>query len=264
MSELISIIMGVYNCEKTLIEAVRSIQGQSYTNWEFIICDDGSTDETWSLLTRLAQSDKRIVLLKNDQNLGLGATLNKCIKAAKGDIIARMDGDDISLPMRLEKELYYLKNHPETAIVSCRIALFDKTGIWRIGDVIPEPAPKDVVCRSSIVHPASMMRRSCLIAVGCYSEEKGTLRVEDTALWIHMYAAGYRCHNLSECLYHIRSDMNAIRRQKYRYRINATHVRLNGCRVLHLGVGSYLMALRPMIVGLIPGRMRFAIKKRIQ
>lgn len=90
----ISIIMGIYNCESTLNEAVASIKNQTVQNWELIMCDDGSSDRTYEIAENLQRADKRIVLLKNEHNLGLNITLNNCLKKARGAYIARMDGDD--------------------------------------------------------------------------------------------------------------------------------------------------------------------------
>ena len=104
MNSTISVIMGAYNCAHTLPEAIAAIQHQTVSDWEFIICDDGSSDETWQVASEFQRNDERIVLLRNEKNLGLNATLNKCLAAASGYYIARMDGDDICTPDRFEKE----------------------------------------------------------------------------------------------------------------------------------------------------------------
>ena len=100
---LVSIIMGVYNAEKTMQDSIDSILQQTYTKWEFIICDDGSTDNTYSELQKKYEGDDRFVIIKNEENSGLPFTLNHCIKHCSGDYIARMDADDISY-------CYYIKN----------------------------------------------------------------------------------------------------------------------------------------------------------
>ena len=106
---LISVIMGIYNCADTLDEALQSIVRQTYTNWEVILCDDGSKDGTIAV----AQSyvDKypdKFILLKNEKNMGLNYTLNHCLEAVRGQFVARMDGDDISVETRFEKEINFL------------------------------------------------------------------------------------------------------------------------------------------------------------
>ena len=88
MSGKISVLMGIYNCADTLEQAVLSIQNQTYSNWELILCDDGSSDNTYAVAQDLAAKDNRIMLLRNMQNLGLNQTLNNCLAAATGDYIA--------------------------------------------------------------------------------------------------------------------------------------------------------------------------------
>ena len=105
----ISIIMGIYNCGKTLDEALKSILDQTYTDWEIVMCDDGSSDNTLEIAEKYqANYPEKVTVLKNEQNMGLNATLNKCLKATKGEYIARQDGDDISLPDRFIKEVKFL------------------------------------------------------------------------------------------------------------------------------------------------------------
>lgn len=92
----ISILMSVYNGEATLVAAMDSIFAQTFTDFEFIVCDDGSRDGTWEILCRYAERDARVRPLRNERNLGLGASLNLCLGIAKGKYIARQDADDVS------------------------------------------------------------------------------------------------------------------------------------------------------------------------
>lgn len=262
---LISVIMGVYNCAETLPDAVGSIIRQTYDNWELIICDDGSTDSTFSTAGHFADlMPSRVRLMRNECNLGLNVTLNRCLMNAKGEYIARMDGDDLCDPMRFEKQIQFLENNPEYDIVSSGMLLFDEKGVW--GQSIPMefPQSKNIVEGSPICHAPSMMRRRSIMSVNGYSEENVARRVEDVDLWIRMYHAGYRCYNIQEPLYSMRNDRNAFQRRKYRYRVNSTRIRLRGCRYFKLGFGSYLKAFRPMIVGIFPAGLRKAIKKRTE
>ena len=98
---LVSIIMGAYNCEATIEKCVESILQQTYKNWQFIICDDFSSDNTFDILKKYEDKDSRIIILHNECNKRLAASLNNCLKVAKGKYIARMDADDESLPQRL-------------------------------------------------------------------------------------------------------------------------------------------------------------------
>ena len=115
----ISIIMGIYNCAETLPEAIDSVLTQTFSDWQLILCDDGSKDNTYGIAKEYqGRFPEKILLLQNEQNMGLNHTLNRCLQVASGEYVARMDGDDISLPTRLEKEAAFLDAHPEYAIVS--------------------------------------------------------------------------------------------------------------------------------------------------
>ena len=107
----VSILMSVYNGASTLSAAIDSVLTQTYRDFEFIICDDASSDESWEILCTYQKRDPRIQLLRNDQNCGLAASLNHCLKAAKGQYIARQDADDVSDPERLERTLQYQIDH---------------------------------------------------------------------------------------------------------------------------------------------------------
>lgn len=256
--------MGIYNCAPTLREAVASIREQSYSDWELILCDDGSTDGTYRIAQELAAQDKRIIVLKNERNLGLNKTLNRCFQASSGSYIARMDGDDTCVPDRFSKQVSYLREHPEFGLVSSPMILFDESGEWGRTSSPEYPTAEQVVSGTPICHAPVMMRRECLEVVNGYTEDPHMLRVEDVNLWIKLYAAGYRCYNIQEPLYRMRNDLNALNRRKYRYRINSTYTRLKGCRMLHLGPVSYAKAFKPMLYGLIPAGLRAMYSKRKQ
>lgn len=256
MSRKVSIIMGIYNCADTLPEAVDSILAQTFTDWELIMCDDGSADDTY----RVAQSYQarypdRIRVLSNGRNLGLNRTLNHCLEHACGEYIARMDGDDISLPQRLEKEAAFLDTHPEFAIVSSPMIYFDENGDWGRGMEILHPQPSDFVAGTPFCHAPCMVRAEAYRAVGGYSQDRRTLRAEDYYLWFCMYAAGYRGANLAEPLYKVRDDENAYHRRKFRYALNEAYVRFCGYRMLKLPLRSYLYVVRPIAVNLLPGAL---------
>ena len=201
------------------------------------------------------------MLLRNEQNLGLNATLNRCLSVASGEYVARMDGDDDCIPERFDKQIAFMELHPEYQIVSSSMILFDEAGEWGKISCPEYPQPKDTVGGTAFCHAAAMMKKDCLDRVGGYTEDRRMLRVEDVNLWIKLYAAGYRGYNIQEPLYRMRNDQNALNRRKYIYRINSTYVRLQGCRMLNLGPGSYLRAFVPMINGLVPAKLRQLIRK---
>ncbi|GLG06327.1 glycosyltransferase family 2 protein [Sellimonas catena] len=112
----VSIIMGAYNSENCIDTAIQSIIEQTYTNWELIICDDASTDNTYELLLKWKKIDSRIYPIRNAKNLGLARTLNHCLKYSTGEFIARMDDDDRSYPERIQKQVNFLNNNSNFAL----------------------------------------------------------------------------------------------------------------------------------------------------
>lgn len=250
---LISVIMGIYNCEDTLEEAVESIINQSITDWELIMCDDGSSDSTYSVAQKIAYlySDK-IILLKNEKNMGLNYTLNKCLEASKGFYIARMDGDDRCDPVRFKKELDVLLHESDISIVSSDMQYFDESGIWGYISHPTYPERKDFLYGTPFCHAPCLVRREAFMAVKGYSESKKLLRVEDYHLWIKMYQNGYKGKNIHEPLYQMRDDRNAYSRRKFRYRLNEAYVKILAIKELKLPLWGWIFVMRPLVVGLLP------------
>lgn len=253
MSYKVSVIMGIYNCSSTISQAIDSILNQTYTNWELILCDDGSSDNTYQIANQYKMRyPEKITLLKNSRNLGLNLTLNYCLKYAKGDYIARMDADDVSLPERLEREVEYLDEHLDCAIVSTPMIYFDESGDWGQGTAIEDPKKEDFITGTPFCHAPCMVRAEAYRAAGGYSTNLKTLRAEDYNLWFRLYALGYKGHNLQKPYYKMRDDINAYHRRKFKYCINEAYVRFTGYKMLKLPIRSYIYVLRPIIVGLLP------------
>lgn len=233
----VSILMGIYNCADTLDEAIESILAQTYTNWQMIMCDDGSKDNTYDVAKKYVEQDpERFVLIKNETNQGLNKTLNNCLAVADGDYIARMDGDDVSLPTRFEKEVEFLNTHPEFAIVSTPMIMFDETGDWgRTGDPITEPTITDFVYHTPFhCHAPCMVRKEAYLAVEGYTVDPKLLRFEDCNLWYKMYGKGFRGYNLSEPLYKMRDGQDAIARRDAKTRMRGVYVLYTGFKLVNM------------------------------
>ncbi len=259
----ISVIMGIYNCAPTLNEAIDCIIAQTETDWELVMCDDGSVDDTYNIAKEYANRlPDKIKLLKNEKNFGLNATLNRCLAVSEGEFVARMDGDDVCVPHRFEKELAVLESDPSLALVSCNMDFFDETGTWGIVSHPEIPQKKDFLKGSPFCHAPCMMRKKAVDSVGGYSEGKRLLRVEDYHLWMKFYAAGYIGKNINETLYSMRDDRNAYSRRKFKYRINEAYVKCLCVKKLGLPLTGYVHALRPIIVGLLPSFIYNKLHKR--
>ena len=259
----VSIIMGIYNCESTLAEAIDSILSQTYMDWKLIMCDDGSEDNTYKLAERYQKKySDQIILIMNDRNRGLNYTLNHCLKYADTEYVARMDGDDISLPTRLEKEVEFLDSHPKYAVVSCPMIYFDENGEFMLGKETGEPTLESMVRKTPFCHAPCMVKTEAYKTVKGYTVEKKLLRMEDYHLWMKMYLNGYVGYNLLEPLYMMRDDRNASRRRKYRYRINEAYVRSLIIKKFNLPKKNLIYCLRPLVVGLLPTSIYEMLHKR--
>ena len=251
---VISVLMGVLNCEKTLDESLECLAAQTEKRWECIICDDGSVDGSADIVRRWQERfPEKFIFLQNDRNCGLGPALNRCLAAAHGEFAARMDGDDRCAPDRFEKQLRFFREHPEMSIVSTDMQCFDEDGFWGVRAYPSAPDGADLVHGTPFCHPACMVRRKALLDAGGYSESDQFLRVEDYELWVRMYGMGYRGDNIHEPLYYYRDDRNAARRRKWKYRVNEARVRHLAVKTMHLPVWYEFFALRPLVLGLLPG-----------
>lgn len=248
----VSIIMGIYNCALTLNEAVQSIIEQTYKNWELIMCDDGSSDDTYNIAKQLEVCHNNIIVIKNEKNMGLNFTLNRCLEIASGHYIARMDGDDISLPERIEKEVEFLEKNSDYSFVSTPMIYFDENGNFGTGAGGKEPKCKDFVHGSQFSHATVLARKDAFLTAGGYTVSDKLLRVEDWHLWIKMYSHGLKGYILQEPLYKMRDDRNAFKRRKFKYRINEARVICLAVKELKLPMWNFFFAIKPILVGLLP------------
>ena len=259
---IISVIMGVYNIAgiSTFFKSIDSILNQTFSDFEFIICDDGSTDETANLLKKIAKQDKRIRLICNPTNLGLAASLNHCIELSQGEFIARQDADDYSTLNRFEKQYDFLKKNPKISFVGSFVALFNEKDIYRVREFPILPKKHDFLFTMPFVHGALLFRREALLQSGMYRVSKETKRAEDYDLLMRMYAHGFCGANLSEILYYFLEDDAAIKRRKYKYRIDEAKVRWRGFKALHLFPKAFPYVIKPLIVGIIPKKILLKLK----
>lgn len=249
----ISVLMGIYNCADTLPDAINCILAQTVTDWELILCEDGSKDNTFTVAECYrAKYPRKIVLLKNEKNMGLNYTLNRCLAAAKGEYIARMDGDDLCEPTRFAKQLAALEENPEIALVGSAIRLFDGQGVWGQTRPNSQPQKADFIRGCPFSHGSVMARTAAFRAVDGYSEGEKLWRVEDYHLWMKLYAAGFRGMNLPEPLYALRDDRDAAARRSFRARKNESYVMRLAVKNLDLPKWQAVYSLRPLILGLLP------------
>ena len=258
---MITIIMGVYNGAASLGEALDSIIAQTYTDWELIVCNDGSTDNTLNILNDYALHDERIKIISNTTNCGLAASLNRCLDAAKGDYIARMDCDDISVPERLEKQLHYLEENAECDLVGTYMQEFDSSGKHQVIAVKERPTKYDLPKMAPFSHATILVRTHVMKSLGGYHISKHTVRTEDVDLWYRFFAEGFTGINLPEVLYFVRVDRAAYHRRKLKYMLHASYIIWYGCDMLKLKPWYKIYCLKPIISWLLPPEVKAKMRK---
>jgi glycosyltransferase EpsE len=218
----ISVLMTTYDDGIELFESIGSILNQSFSDFEFLICDDSSSSGlTRSILRYFSLEDDRIILLENDENIGFCRSLNKCISHARGELLARMDADDISLPDRFQKEVDYLSENPQISFCGSSFYLFDKNGVWGKTTVPTKPTKNDIFSGGAFAHPSIMMRKKDLDLVGDYTEFQQKIRAaEDYDLWLKFYNLGFFGGNLNNCLLLYFDDSSSYKKRTFAFQKN--------------------------------------------
>lgn len=183
----VSVVMAVHNGEPYLAEAVDSILTQTFADLEFVIVDDASTDGTWQALERYATRDRRVVLLRNEVNIGQTASLNRALDAARGTYCARMDADDASLPRRLEAQVAFLDRHPEVGILGTACRFIDAAG--RSLGLFYQPETDlqirwSAMLQNPFIHPTTMSRSDAVREHGFRYDVN--FLAQDYELWSRM------------------------------------------------------------------------------
>lgn len=261
----ISILMGVYNQrdKKALEQAIDSVLNQTFSDFEFLIYDDGSTKENLSYLQELAKKDGRIKVLCGKENRGLAYGLNECLQASRGKYLARMDGDDISEQERFEKQVAYLEEHPDCAFAGCGAKLFDEEGVWGTRTLAEQPGEKDFLKFSPYIHPSVMFRSSVLKEAGGYLVTKDTRRCEDYELFMRLHCMGHHGHNMQELLFSYREDRQRYDKRTFLQRVAEMKIRYRGFKTMGiLNIKTMLYVVKPVVMVLLPDRLRTMIRNR--
>lgn len=224
---LLSVIMSVYNGEKYLQQAIESILQQSYDDFEFLIYNDGSSDNTQSIINKY--NDPRIILT-NQKNIGLTKTLNLAIKKARGKYIARMDADDIAEPNRFEKQILFLENNPDILLCGSQANIIDEKGNFQKKYTVPlenKKIKKGILLHNPFIHSTIIFKKELIEKIGDYNENFKF--AQDYELWTRVIAK-FKTANLPDCLLNYRI-----------YKNNITHS--NNLMVRFLGIKIRLLAL---------------------
>ncbi|MEH7239562.1 glycosyltransferase [Bacillus sp. JJ1562] len=210
----LSVIMSVYNNEEYLEEAVESILNQTFSDFEFIITDDCSVDNSLKIIESYAAIDDRIIIIKNQQNMGLTKSLNNMINLANAEYIARMDGDDIADLDRFKKQMSVINDKPEIDLIFGDTSLIDEKGSricdsWRPKKL--ENILKNLEYHNFIPHPTVIFKKSAVQSLGGYNEEYKL--GQDKELWVRFKNNGYKFYYINQFLLSYRINPKSVRRK---------------------------------------------------
>lgn len=203
----VSILMPVFNVAPYLREAMDSIFNQTFRDFELIVLDDCSPDNSEEILD--TYSDERIVRYRGQQNVGLANVLNIGIEMARGEYIARMDSDDVSLPQRMEKQVAYLDNHPTVDLVSAGMQRFGASQEVMIRSSDIEDVKFNALSYSPVLHASSMWRKKQFLKNGLFYRQE-MVPAEDYDLWTRALACGLTLINMPEVLYLYRTHSSQV------------------------------------------------------
>jgi len=209
---LVSVVMAVFNAERFLEQAVRSILEQTYTDFEFIIIDDGSKDGSWDIMAGFGRADPRIRLIRLEKNQGVSTACNAGLEIATGRYIARMDSDDISLPNRLSRQVEFMETHPEIGVLGAGMRYMDESGKL-LG--VPPHFEGDLSIRwnllfeSPFFNPTVMLRRSILDQNALRYDLSCVHGEEDYELWSRLLLLT-KAENLPDVLVYYRLHTQSL------------------------------------------------------
>ena len=237
---LVSVIMPTYNAERYIREAIESIISQTYSNWELLIVDDGSTDSTRKIIEEYVKADDRVRLIEGKRK-GIGGALNLGMEMAEGNYIARMDADDISLPMRLEKQVEFMEGHKEVGVCATQFKeyAFHKAQQKNMCDTFTDQDIKArLIFSNALGHPTIMFRKKVFDDGWRYAEN---IIAEDYDLWTRMMPdIKFQCLE-DVLLYYRKEDQNSSFAIDGREIVLADRMIIKACitRLFHVAPSSY-------------------------
>ena len=253
---LITVLMSVYNDSLYLKEAIESILNQTYSDFEFLIFDDASTDGSSEILKHYTKQDSRIKLITNPVNRGLGYNLAQGIKLAQSPWIARMDADDLALSNRLQLQLDYVKAYPETDIVgSCAIDI-DSQGAFLSQRKVPiqHQQIRNLIWTNPFIHGTVLFNRAAILKVGSYSP--ALAKRQDYDLWFRCAQANLQFANLSRSLIKYRFTDNTLQRNDLGVALVHLKVGWLGCWKVKAAPIAYLGVTKQLLIVLLPPSLR--------
>lgn len=228
MTPVVSVVMAAHNAERFIEEAIRSVMGQTFTHWELLVIDDGSTDRTDEIVQRLMQEDKRITLLNNEKNMGVAMTRNRGFDLCRGEYVALLDSDDIWHPYKLEKQLARLKE-AGADFAYCSYAIVD-SDLKKVKDdyTVPDQVSFEKLLRENVIGCSTVLLSRKIVDKHRFQPD---FYHEDYVLWLDLLRSGYKAVGCPETLVDWRLIENSRsfdkrNSAKYRWKIYRDHLKL--------------------------------------
>lgn len=233
---IVSIILPTYNGARYIKRAIDSVIAQTFSDWELLVIDDGSKDDTGNIVKEYTNKDSRIIYLKNEINLGIQKTLNKGLKEAKGKYIARIDDDDEWIDKdKLKKQIEFLENNKDYVLIGTGVVVVGEEGIELMRYLLPETdieIRNKILSKNCFVHSSVVFKKDTALTFGGYDESKDSKHIEDYDLWLKLGTIGMFA-NLPICglkftqregsissihkLEQFKKNINLIKKYKYKY-----------------------------------------------
>lgn len=262
----VSFIIGTYNGSIKLHRMISSILNQSYKNYEIIICDDFSNDDTFDILIDYKNKYPNLFkIIKNEKSLKLAESLNKCLKIAEGEYIARIDDDDLCYEDRLIKQVRFLDENSNIDCIGSYMDVFDGDNIKTERKVILNPNLKSLLKGGyPFHHPTIMIRKTVLNALGGYRSLPETNRCEDLDLWYRFFIEGFKGANLDIPLIRYNESVEDYNKRKISNLITAVKLRIYYRKKLKANPMYDLIYLKTLVMALLPNRFRHYIKSKFK
>ncbi|WP_312281226.1 glycosyltransferase [Oscillibacter sp.] len=263
---MVSVIMGVRCTQEgtaALKAAVTSILAQTMSEFEFLICENGSAPSAKQLLQALSRQDTRICLIDGTGADSLTQKLNRCLKQARGTWIARMDDDDFSHPYRFAQQLSFLSTHPEICIVGSWVLEQGGTAPM-VRKLPPFPRVENFRMTNPFVHPALLLRRQAMIAVGGYSEHPLQEGCDDYDLLLRLYENGCLGANVQQVLLDYSVTASQLKHRPYLLFYHEFRTRLSRFSSLGRMPAWFIWAVKPLVVGLLPRQLLHQLKRHLR
>jgi glycosyltransferase EpsE len=246
--------MATYNGNSLLSIAIDSILNQTYKNIEIILCDDGSNSDITENVIKHYLGNEKILIIKNNKNMGVAYSRNKCISESSGDLIVLMDDDDYSPSNRVETLVRAIKEYPDVGFVGSFATI---KGDDYVGILSPPLYPSiiDVFKSRAFVHASILIRKSAFEKVGNYTTTKETNRLEDYDLFCKLYEKGIKGVNIPEDLYLINESNSWISRRNFDFRLREFKLRSYWFNRLGLPYWRFFIVVKPLLIALFPKRI---------